>query len=328
MPNHKIGLIGAGEFGNFASQVIWALPDFVLCGVVDTNEKAASTLAETHKAKIYRTYLDLLKDKEIDVVMINTPNFLHARMVKDALKYKKRILCEKPLGISEEEANEVRKALINNKGILLVNFLQSRSKIYGILKNVIKNKTYGEFKYAHIENLATESTIKSPWYWQKEKSGGWFLTADIHFYDLMLYLFDEQIKLVSAFEYSSNRTTAIFTNLAAGNFPINIFHDFTADYKRVDFTAKFIFEKADITIKGWIPTAMIIRSGSKEEKIVEKEDRELIYHKLIAENFRKLVRMTHQESLKNIEKVMQSSKIAFEAQKIADSEERKTDGKN
>ena len=319
MPKCKIGLIGAGEFGNFASQVIRALPGFVLYGVVDTNEKAASTLAKTFKAKVYQNYLDLLKDKEIDLVMINTPNFLHARMVKDALKYKKRVLCEKPLGISEKEVQEVRKMLINNKGILLVNFLQSRSKIYITLKDIIKNKTFGKIKYVHIENLATESTIKSPWYWQKEKSGGWFLTADIHFYDLMLYLFNEQIKLVNAFEYSNNRTTAIFTSLEIENFPINIFHDFTTDYKRVDFTAKFIFEKADITIKGWIPVAMIIRTGPKEEKIVEKEDRELIYHKLIAENFKKLVKMTHQESLQNIEKVMQSSKLAFEAQKIADS---------
>ena len=52
-------------------------------------------------------YRKLLKDATIDAVHICTPNATHYQMAKDALLAGKHVLCEKPLSISVEEAQEL-----------------------------------------------------------------------------------------------------------------------------------------------------------------------------------------------------------------------------
>lgn len=314
----RIGLIGAGEFGNFASSVIDMLGTFVLDGVVDTNEKSAIDLAKKYGAKVFTDYKDLLKDPEIEVVIINVPNNLHAKIACDSLAAGKKVLCEKPLGINEAELGRIEKVLVKTKGILLTNYLLPRSSIYRKLSEIAKSKKYGELKNVYIENLATESTIKSSWYWDDKKSGGWFLTADIHFYDLLCHLFSDRIELVDAKEYKQNeRTSALFVALASKKARFSVFHDFTAGYERVGLRARFVFERADIDVSGWIPVEMIIRTAQGVNSVKEQGDRELIYRKLVAENIEDLNKITHEDSLSNFARVSASSRIAFAAQKRA-----------
>lgn len=314
----KIGLIGAGEFGNFAGSVIDILGGFALYGVVDTDEQSAMALAERYNAKVFSDYRDLLKDEEIEIVLINVPNDLHAQITCDALKAGKKVLCEKPLGINRQELDMVGRVLRENKGILLTNYLLPRSSIYKKLAQFIKSGKYGALKFAYIENLATESTIESKWYWDEKKSGGWFLTADIHFYDLICHLLGTKIDLLGAKEYKKgNRTNALYTSLASKEARIDVFHDFESGYERVSFKARFVFERADIDVEGWVPVGMTIRTGSKKQKITESKDREMIYQRLVAENIIDLTRMSYQESIENYKRVCASSELAFTAQKIS-----------
>jgi predicted dehydrogenase len=52
-------------------------------------------------------YRQLLEDVTIDAVHICTPNVTHYQMAKDALLAGKHVLCEKPLSVSVEEAQEL-----------------------------------------------------------------------------------------------------------------------------------------------------------------------------------------------------------------------------
>jgi len=319
MKKIKIGLIGAGEFGNFASKVISILPNFELSAIADTNEETALELANRYNAKVYHNYFDLLKDEEIELVSINLPNHLHAQAVMQSLEANKRVLCEKPLGISNYELVNVLKVLEKKKGNLIVNYLLSHSDLYLKLKDIIKSEKYGRLKFISIENLATESTIKNSWYWQRQKSGGWFLTADIHFYDLIAFLTNEKGEVRMAKEFKQNeKTSAIFSAVNYGQTLVNIFHDFNAGYERVDFSARFIFDYADIIIKGWVPTEMQIRETNRKKFFKIKFDRELIYQKMVAENFKILSKMTHRQSVEHVKKAVSSSKIALDLQNFAD----------
>lgn len=310
----NIGLIGAGEFGNFASFVIEMLEGFNLYAVVDTNEESAMKLAKKYGSKVFTDYLEMLNDEEVDIVIINVPNDLHAKISQDAVKSGKRVLCEKPLGINIKELNDVRETLEKEGGILLVNYLIPRSKIYEELRKAIKDGRYGELKFAHIENLATESTIDSGWYWDDAKSGGWFLTADIHFYDLLLDLLGDEVDLIDAKEYKNGaHTNAIYTSLSVPGGRADIFHDFSAGYKRARCRVNFVFSDADVDVLGWIPEKMVIRDGEKESVVREEQDREIVYQKLVAENIKQLAEMSHEESLRHLDRVIKSSKIAFKA---------------
>lgn len=319
----NIGLIGAGEFGNFASFVIEMLKGHRLYGIVDTNEESAVALAKKYNAKVFVDYKDLLKDGEVDVVIINVPNDLHAQITCDALEAGKKVLCEKPLGISRGEIEKVKKTLQKTQGTLLVNYLLPRSNIYKKLKDIIENNLYGKLKFGYIENLATESTIESSWYWDEKRSGGWFLTADIHFYDLICNIFGHRVDLVDAKEYKKGgRTSAIYTSLDVSDSRVDVFHDFSAGYERVGFKARFIFEKADIDILGWVPTEMRIRTAKGEQIIKVGDDREIIYRRLVAENISDLGKISHEDSVEELKRVALSSNIAFKAQDLAKREEK------
>ncbi|MEO5368272.1 MAG: Gfo/Idh/MocA family oxidoreductase [Magnetococcus sp. WYHC-3] len=312
---HNIGLVGAGEFGSFASKVIKKLPRFRLYAVLDTNEKAAKDLAKAFNAKVVSHYAELLGDPKCDIIMINTPNYLHGKMTIQALNCGKKVLCEKPLFISRAEGRKVKKALVKSKGVALVNVLLPHSRIYQRIKKTIKNKTFGNLRHISIKNLATESTIKTRWYWDRKKSGGWFLTADIHFYDLLLELTGD-VKLVGATEHLKNgRSVAIYTNLACAGASASIFHSFDAGYDGVDFKADFIFENAQIQVNGWVPVEMRIRRGNKVKVMKEETDRESLYQSLVGQNFLLLDKATHADSLAAINRAITASEVAFKAEK-------------
>ena len=66
---------------------------------------------ELEPAKIYPHYMELLADRDIDAVIIATPDFWHATMVKEAVKAGKHIYCEKPMTIRVDDANEVSRVI-------------------------------------------------------------------------------------------------------------------------------------------------------------------------------------------------------------------------
>lgn len=315
MKEMKLGLIGAGEFGNFASEVIQLLPNARLVAVADTNESSALELAKINGSKIYQDYKLLLADTDVEIVLINTPNFLHAEMVIAAIKKGKKVLCEKPLGINREELNRVVKIIEQENGILLVNFLLPDSSLYKKIQEIIVKKTYGKLLYLEIRNLATESTIQSKWYWDKSKSGGWFLTADVHFYDLISEIVSISPKKIISSEYSQNgKISAIFTGIDYDGCIANIFHDFNAGYERAGLTANFVFQEAEIEVSGWVPTSIKIKTKESENIIEEKLDREVVYRQLVADNISKLSGMTSEETISHLKRVVCASEIALTAQ--------------
>ena len=100
MEKVRIGMIGSG----FASRLhgnsfrrVGGI-EVVLRGTADISADAAKQLAEEYGYEYWTTdYHELLKDPEIDAVILCTPPRLHAEMLCEALKAGKHVLCEKPL---------------------------------------------------------------------------------------------------------------------------------------------------------------------------------------------------------------------------------------
>ena len=86
-----IGGMGANNLVNLASQNIVAICD------VDLNY-AAKTIAKYPKAKVWTDYREMLeKQKDIDAVLIATPDHTHAVIAMAAIKAGKHVYCQKPL---------------------------------------------------------------------------------------------------------------------------------------------------------------------------------------------------------------------------------------
>ena len=87
--------------------------------------KAVAFAAEYGAEEAYGSYEALLKDRSVDVVYIATPHTLHFKNARMALKAGKHVLCEKPLGISQTEVEDLIE-IANNSGVFLMEALWSR----------------------------------------------------------------------------------------------------------------------------------------------------------------------------------------------------------
>lgn len=96
----RVGMIGVGGFGYGSN-----LPDFLrnpdvdvvaICDVFEPHLERAVARAGG-KAKRYREYRRLLDDREIDAVVITTPEHWHALMCIDACDAGKDVYVEKPI---------------------------------------------------------------------------------------------------------------------------------------------------------------------------------------------------------------------------------------
>jgi predicted dehydrogenase len=107
----RVGVIGCGARGpsHISSLLKMKETDNVevvaVCDVFDKRAQQAAKLAGG--ARPYRDYRRLLEDKDIDYVVIATPDHWHAQMAIDAASTGKHIYCEKPMTHTVEEAKRV-----------------------------------------------------------------------------------------------------------------------------------------------------------------------------------------------------------------------------
>ena len=80
-------------------------------GVASRTEESARKTAERFGMPRWTTdYRELLKDPEVDVVDILTPNYLHAPIAVAAAGYGKHVFCIKPLAMNLQEADQMMAA--------------------------------------------------------------------------------------------------------------------------------------------------------------------------------------------------------------------------
>jgi predicted dehydrogenase len=122
----RAGIIGSGgrsgahafaykEFGN--TEIV------AFCDVVE--ERAASRAKEFDAKAVYTDYRDLINSKSVDVISICSPNETHAEVAIMAAEAGIHVLCEKPMGQSLKECDDMIAAAEKNGVKLAVNF-QSR----------------------------------------------------------------------------------------------------------------------------------------------------------------------------------------------------------
>ncbi|MEO0294730.1 MAG: Gfo/Idh/MocA family oxidoreductase, partial [candidate division WOR-3 bacterium] len=118
----NIGIIGVGHISQIGYiPSIKRLRDKIkLYALCDLDEAKLYKAKEIHGAEaIYTDFEDLLSDKNVDAVIITTPNHLHYPIALAALTYGKHILCELPVSIRLEEAYELKKKIADTQRIYM-----------------------------------------------------------------------------------------------------------------------------------------------------------------------------------------------------------------
>jgi predicted dehydrogenase len=143
-----LGVIGSGSRGTFVMTVFQKNAGVrvdAICDVYEPNlENALSFAAKAGShPKPYRNYKQLLDDKNIQAVLIATPEHWHHRMVLDALAAGKDVYIEKPLCRTPEQGIELIDAEKKSKSIVQVGMQRRSYDLYLESRKIIAAGTLG-----------------------------------------------------------------------------------------------------------------------------------------------------------------------------------------
>ena len=128
-PPVKMGLIGYGPQGREIARNLAQLPSAPLVAVSDNYGAMLRRAKREHpKAKGYENYGDLLKDENVEGVIIATAPHDHKDIVQAALKAGKHVYCEAPLGGTAADAKAIAQAAKANPAQNFQAGLQYRSE--------------------------------------------------------------------------------------------------------------------------------------------------------------------------------------------------------
>ena len=196
MKKVKIGIIGCGGIANGKHMPAYkALADqaemVAFCDIIEERALKAKKDYGDKNSKTYTDYRELLKDKEIDMVCVCTPNISHSEITVAALDAGKHVMCEKPMAINYEEAKKMIDAK-NRSGKLLTIGYQNRYRAeVRYLKEEAENGTFGDIYFARAKAVRRRAVPTWGVFLDEEKQGGGpLIDIGTHALDLTLWCMD------------------------------------------------------------------------------------------------------------------------------------------
>ncbi|MGY5354279.1 Gfo/Idh/MocA family oxidoreductase [Wenyingzhuangia sp. IMCC45467] len=145
----KTGLLSYGLSGKvFHAPFINEHKGFDLTAVVERSKK---TIKEVYPDVIsYDNIDEILADKNIDLIVVNTPNNTHYDFAVKTLKAKKHVLMEKPFAITSKQAKDLYSLAAENNCKILAYHNRRYDSDYLSVKKVLASGDLGEVVEAHI----------------------------------------------------------------------------------------------------------------------------------------------------------------------------------
>ncbi len=204
MPEINVALIGHRFMGKAHSNAYRQVRSFfpgglmprmkVLCGKA-CNEELDATARQFGWEEFDCEWERVVERKDIDVIDVSTPGYLHHPMVIAAAQAGKHIFCEKPLANTLAEAKEMLKAVEKAGVIHMVNFNYRRVPAVSYAKKLIEDGRIGDvYRYhgAYLQDWIMDPEFPLVWRLEKKYAGSGAL-GDIgaHATDLAEYLNSE-----------------------------------------------------------------------------------------------------------------------------------------
>lgn len=152
--------------------------------------------------RLYRDLEELIINEKnnIDAICILTPTPNHRNEVINCIKNGIPVICEKALAISSAQAVEIKKALEDHNGFLVVTYNYTGYPMLRELKNMIKKNKLGKINQVHIEmpqetfvKVDKEGNPQKPQKWRLEDNEFPTISLDLgtHTHDITSFLTNE-----------------------------------------------------------------------------------------------------------------------------------------
>lgn len=207
----RFALIGCGHIGKRHAVEMQRVGQLV--AVCDTDPVAARQLAQTYNCPAFASLDDLIAAQlPVDWLAVCTPNYLHAEQSIRALQQGWHVLCEKPMCLKTEAAQQMLEAAHRfNRQLVVVKQNRFNPPVQqvkewltaGILGRVLSFQVNGFW------NRPAAYFETSSWKGKLELDGGALFTQFSHFIDLLYYLLGDvkEIRGLIRNAYHPNNST-------------------------------------------------------------------------------------------------------------------------
>lgn len=197
MPQFRVGLIGCGGIANRHATILKGLEQVTLAAFCDIDGSRGTAFAEkygTGKPPVYTDYHEMYAQTPLDVVYICLPPFAHTDEVERAAERGIHVFIEKPIaldmGTAERMVTAADRAGVKTQVGFMMRFGEAVERVKGLLDS-------GE---AGAPGLMLGkyfcNSLHSPWWREKEKSGGQIVEQIVHTYDVVRYLLGEPAEVI------------------------------------------------------------------------------------------------------------------------------------
>ena len=210
----RFALIGAGNLARWSHiPNLQKLPGVRLHAVQSGGGVRAKSYGARYETDYATTdYDEVLRDPNIDAVLITSRNQYHAAQSIAALRAGKHVFVEKPMAITEEECTQVLAAVEETGGQITVGFNRRFAPYYRAVKDLMRGRSGPA-----VINCRVNSPGISGGYWMADPAiGGAILGEACHFADLFYWLLDSEPVSVMAYSLPrEQKDPAGENNLAA-----------------------------------------------------------------------------------------------------------------
>ena len=179
----NIALFGLGRIGQMHAENLINHPEFNLKYIFDIDKKLSKKLSKKYQSTSIESPSIAFKDKSIKSIFISTSTKTHLKFIKEAVKNKKTVFCEKPLDLNLKKINECKKIIEKYNPKIQIGFNRRYDPAHNSLKkNLLKGKI------GKLEKIIITSRDPAPPPFNYLKtSGGIFKDMMINDFDLARY---------------------------------------------------------------------------------------------------------------------------------------------
>ena len=188
----KVGIVGLGH-GSRVLIDAFRLNNIEVSCIASRKLINANKIGLSRKInKVYKSWKDLVKNKEIDIVAIAVPPYYQIEIIKECIKNRKLLFCEKPIGINYLEIKQIISILSKYNTPFLIDYIYPEHKAFKKFKKIIQKSKINSVCNVKV-NFVLQSYVnkKNIINWKSnEKIGGGIVNMYlIHIIDYLIYLF-------------------------------------------------------------------------------------------------------------------------------------------
>lgn len=158
-----------------------------VCDIVPEKIKSFKAKFSLNSSE-YTDYKEMLRRERLDVVHVCTPHYLHSEMICACLDLDINVFCEKPVAISYEQLDDIRKSAANSKAILGVSHQNRYNENIRYAKKILSSSEVtsgvGIIAWCRDERYYSQAEWRGKW---ASEGGGVAINQAIHTIDLLQY---------------------------------------------------------------------------------------------------------------------------------------------